>query len=75
MLPWDIFDALSPHARVATAVSPFVIAMVMRLVMGRNRLTAMLISISTTWFAVNVLMAPYSAGMRDDILKIGSLFR
>ena len=26
-----------------------------------------MISLATVWFAVNVLMAPYSAGMRQDI--------
>jgi hypothetical protein len=75
MTPWEIFDTLSPHARVATAVAPFVAAMALRVVLGQNRWTGLLISISTTWVAVNVLLAPYSAGMRDDILRLGDWFR
>lgn len=62
-----ILDDLSPHARVATAVLPFVTALFLRLIMGKTRTTSWLITLSTVWFAVNVLMAPYSAGMRQDI--------
>jgi hypothetical protein len=73
--PASILEDLSPHARVATAVLPFVAVMLLRLVLGRNRLTPVLISISTTWFVVNVLMAPLSEGMRRDILDLSSWFR
>jgi len=31
-----IFEDLSPHARVATAVLPFVAAVLLRLVLGKN---------------------------------------
>jgi hypothetical protein len=75
VLPAGIFEALSPHARVATAVLPFVAVMLLRLVLGNNWLTRVLISISTTWFVANVLMAPYSEGMRRDILDLRSWFR
>ena len=71
----SIFEDLSPHARVATAVLPFVAAMLLRLILGKNRLTQVLVSMSTTWFAVNVLMAPLSEGMRRDILDVRSWFR
>lgn len=71
----SIFEDLSPHARVATAVLPFVAAMLLRLILGKNRLTQVLVSVSTTWFAVNVLMAPLSEGMRRDILDVRSWFR
>jgi hypothetical protein len=27
------------------------------------------------WFAINVLLAPYSAGMRQDLMELGSRFR
>ena len=37
--------------------------------MGNNTLTRLLLSLSTTWFAINILMAPYSAGMRQDTSK------
>jgi hypothetical protein len=75
VLPADIFEDLSPHTRVATAVLPFVAVMLLRLVLGSNRLTRVLISLSTTWFVVNVLMAPFSDGMRRDIVGLRSWFR
>ena len=75
MLVAGIFEDLSPHARVANAVLPFVAAMLLRILLGTNRLTRVLLSISTTWFAINVLMAPLSEGMRRDILDLRSWFR
>ena len=75
MLVPGIFEDLSPHARVATSVLPFAAAILLRLVLGKNRLTRVLISLSTTWFAINVLMAPFSEGMRRDILDVRSWFR
>ena len=71
----SIFEDLSPHARVAAAVLPFVAAMLLRLILGKNRLTQVLVSMSTTWFAVNVLLSPLSDGMRRDILDVRSWFR
>ncbi|HEY2012892.1 MAG TPA: hypothetical protein VGH38_05290 [Bryobacteraceae bacterium] len=71
----SLLEDLSPHARVATAIAPFFAAMVLRVVLGRNRLTRTLISLGTMWFAVNVLMAPYSARMRQDIENLQYVFR
>ena len=71
----SIFEDLSPHARVATAVLPFVVAMVLRFILGKNRVTRVLLSVSTTWFAINVLMTPFSEGMRRDILDLRAWFR
>jgi hypothetical protein len=65
----------SPYARVTTAVVPFVAAIALRLVFGKNRVTRTLLSVSTTWFAINVLMAPYSTGMREDLSNLRSMFR
>jgi hypothetical protein len=75
VLPAGIFEDLSPHARVATAVLPFVAAILLRMVIGKNGLTRLLLSASTTWFAINVLMAPLSEGMRRDIFDLSSWFR
>ena len=75
MLPTSVFEDLSPYARVVTAVLPFVAAIVLRLILGKNQVTRVLLSISTTWFAINVLMAPLSEGMRRDILDVRSWFR
>ena len=75
MLLASVFEDLSPHARVVTAVLPFVVAILLRLVIGKNRVTRVLLSVSTMWFAINVLMAPLSEGMRRDILDVRSWFR
>ena len=66
-------NGLSPHARVVTAVLPFAVATFVRLVLGNDKLTRWLISLSILWFAANVLMAPYSAGMRQDIRNLRTL--
>ena len=75
MLPVSIFEDLSPYARVVTAVLPFVVAILLRLFLGKNQVTRVLLSVSTTWFAINVLMAPLSEGMRRDLLDLRSWFR
>lgn len=71
----NILDDLSPHARVATALAPFLLAIVLRLILGKNKVTRLLLSLSTTWFAINILMTPYSSRMRDDLNSIRSMFR
>jgi hypothetical protein len=73
--PSSVLLELSPYARVTTAVVPFVIAVLLRLVFGKNKVTRLLLSVSTTWFAINVLMAPYSPGMRQDLSNLRSIFR
>jgi hypothetical protein len=70
MLPGTIFDRLSPYARVVTAITPFLAAIVLRLIFGKNRITAVFLSIGTIWFSLNVLMAPYSYGMRQDLVNL-----
>jgi hypothetical protein len=65
-----IFDALSPHARVATALAPFVVAILARLVVGQNRVTRIMISCATLWFTVNVLLAPFSDHMGQDLVGL-----
>ena len=71
----SLLEDLSPHARVATAVAPFVAAVVLRMVLGRSKLTRLLFSLGTMWFAVNVFMAPYSERMAQDIRNLQYLFR
>lgn len=76
MLPARLLYEVSPYARVATAVAPFLIAIVLRLFFGKNRVTRILLSISTTWFAINVLLAPYSANMQRDLEHLrATIFR
>ena len=71
----SFFDAISPHARVATALIPFLGALVLRLLLGKNRLTRAVLSLATMWFAINVLLAPYSVEMRREILTLGCHLR
>jgi hypothetical protein len=46
--------------------------MALRAAFGRNRSVSRLITISTPWFLLNVLLAPYSPGMREDLQSIKS---
>jgi hypothetical protein len=68
-------DGLTPDARVGTAVAPFVVAMLLRLLLGRTQFTRWSIAIGTMWFAINVLLAPYSAGVREDLMELSNHFR
>ncbi len=70
MSPWTLFERLSPYARVVTAITPFLVAIVIRLLFGKNQVTRALLSISTIWFALNVFLAPYSYGMRQDLTNL-----
>lgn len=65
-----IFDHLTPYARVLTAVGPFLGAVGLRLLLGKTRLTLALLSVSTMWFLTNVLLAPYSNTMRQDLMDL-----
>jgi len=71
----ELLHFVSRNARILTAVLPFAIAMGIRFVYGRSRLTQALISIGTAWFAVNVLLTPYSDGMQRDLAHVRSWFR
>jgi hypothetical protein len=71
----SLVDAISPHARVATALIPFLLAIVLRLILGKNQFTRAALSLATMWFAINVLMAPYSVDMRREILNLGTRLR
>ena len=70
MLPGRIFEHFSPYARIFTAVAPCLGAIVLRLVFGKNRLTRVMLSVTTVWFAANVMMAPFSEGMRRDLWNL-----
>ena len=75
MPPGSPFDAISPHAKVAIALIPFLAALVLRLIIGKNGLTRGVLALATMWFAINVLMAPYSLEIRREILSLGTRFR
>ncbi|HUB32342.1 MAG TPA: hypothetical protein VMA31_04910 [Bryobacteraceae bacterium] len=69
------FDGLTPEQRVLTAVIPFVVAMVLRVLLGRTQFTRWAVTVGTMWFAFNVLIAPYSAGIREDLFDLGTRLR
>jgi hypothetical protein len=70
-----VFDYLTPESRVEVAVAPVVIAMLLRFMLGRTQFTRWSIAIGTMWFAINVLLAPYSAGIRQDLMEVSARFR
>jgi hypothetical protein len=70
-----ILRDLSVYARVMTAVLPFLVAVTLRLIFGSNRVTRVLISLSTVWFTANILIAPYSQGMLQDIFSLRDKLR
>jgi hypothetical protein len=74
-MPVYLLDGLSPHTRVATAIAPFLIAMALRFMLGKGRITGLLVTLSTLWFATNVLLAPFSSGMQQDIERLGRAVR
>ena len=75
MEPVRVLQDLSSHAGVATAVLPFVVAVLLRLLLGKSRLADVLISVATAWFALNVFVAPYSPGMQQDLMRLRSFLR
>jgi hypothetical protein len=70
--PTGIFESFSPHVRVATALVPFLLALVLRLVMGKSYFTRAALSLSTMWFAINVLLAPFAADLRQEIFNLAA---
>jgi hypothetical protein len=70
VITWSIFGELSPYARVATATLPFALAIFVRLVLGNNQLTRGLLSISVLWFTANIVLAPFTVGIRQGIRNL-----
>jgi len=64
------FGEFSPLSQVAAAVSPFIIAMILRLMFGRKRWTEVVVTIATSWFFVNVLIAPYAVDIQRELHEI-----
>jgi hypothetical protein len=63
-------DRVLPYLQVATALAPLMLAMLIRLAAGGNRVTRVLISLATTWFAVNVLLSPFT-----DVTRLSGWLR
>ena len=75
MSPDSFLDNFSPHLRVVTALVPFLAALIVRLAAGKNRFTRAILSLSTMWFAINVLLAPFAADLRQEIFDLASRLR
>ena len=73
--PGSLLESFYPHARLASAIIPIVITVIMRFVFGSGKLVNTLVSIATVWFTVNVLAAPYSFQMQQDLEQVRQLFR
>jgi hypothetical protein len=71
----DLFDSFYPHARLASAIVPVVITVILRFVFGSGKVVNTLVSIATVWFTVNVLAAPYSFRMQQDLDSVRQFFR
>ena len=65
-------DYLTPGGRVEMAVIPVAVALLLRLLLGRTQFTRWTLAIGTMWFAMNVLMAPYSEGIREGLMDVRS---
>ena len=50
-------SGLTPDERVGYAVAPFVVAMLLRFLLGKTQFTRWTIALGTMWFAINVLRA------------------
>jgi hypothetical protein len=70
-----MIDDFSPQMRVALAVAPFLVSILTRIIFGRRTWTRWFVTVSTMWFATNVLLAPHSAGIRRQVMGLGSVFR
>ena len=75
MSPGGFFTDLTPFGRMGTAIAPFLVALGIRVLFGKSRITHALLSLAMTWFAVNVLMAPFSLGLREELLNLGRWLR
>ena len=75
MFPGTLLDAFTPVERIAIASAPFAGAIILRVAFGRHPIIRWLVTITTLWFTLNVLLAPYSSDVRQDILEIPARFR
>ena len=48
--------------------------MVARVIWGKSKTMSWLISMSTVWFVINMLAAPYSAGFRQELINLTTRF-
>jgi hypothetical protein len=62
-MPLDFFPELPANARVAVTILPFLMALVARLIFGKNRTTGTMLWLATMWLALSVTLVPFSFGI------------
>ena len=70
--PSSLLDDFNPHVQVATALVPFLVALAVRLIVGKTRVARAILTLSTMWFAINVLLAPFADDLRQEIFELAS---
>jgi hypothetical protein len=73
--PAGIFESQGAHSHLVSAVAPFAAALILRLLLGKSRLTTWLVSLGTMWFVINVLLAPYSLEAQHEMESLWARFR
>jgi len=68
--PGNLVQGLSSYARLATAVLPFLLTIVFRMLWGKSRATGWLFTFSLVWFVVSMMTAPYSADLRQELVNL-----
>ena len=52
------------------AAVPFMVSMLLRAMYGRNKTTEILVTIATSWFLVNVFIAPHSVDIERELFHL-----
>jgi hypothetical protein len=65
----------SAAEQVAVAVAPFAMALLLRVLLGRTEFTRWIVMLCAMWFAIDVLVTPYSSGIRQELLALEDRFR
>lgn len=52
------------------AAVPFMVSMLLRLMYGRSKTTEILITVATSWFLVNVFIAPHSLDIERELYRL-----
>jgi hypothetical protein len=50
-------------------------ALLLRVLLGRTEFTRWIVMLCAMWFAIDVLVTPYSSGIRQELLALEDRFR
>jgi hypothetical protein len=70
LLAGSYFYDISPLGRVCMAAVPVAVALLLRLMYGRSRTTEILLTVGTSWFLVNVFIAPHSVEIEQELYHL-----